>query len=316
MAVSSGVADGVLGGERPLRVMHATLAAALAAAITAAKGTPFRIADARPVAGGCIHRALALEGAGQRFFAKVNDASQADNLAAEADGLAALARAGMRVPGVVTHGVAGGDAYLVLEFLELRSGSGASYREMGRALARMHSSAVADAFGWPRDNFIGATPQRNTCSTSWVEFWDRERMAPQLELAAANRLSPRLGTLGARLRAALPQLLAGRSVQPSLLHGDLWSGNAAFLATGEPVLFDPAVYHGDPEADLAMTELFGGFPSEFYAGYRDIAPVDAGYAVRKILYNLYHVLNHANLFGGGYAAQAERMMEQLLRQTG
>ena len=120
---------------------------------------------------------------------------------------------------------------------------------------------------------------------------------------------------GERLAAALHQLLSGWAPAASLLHGDLWDGNAGFLADGTPVLFDPATYFGDRETDLAMTELFGGFPPIFYSAYTKVAPLDRGYAVRKALYNLYHVLNHANLFGGGYAAQAERMMERLLAEV-
>jgi fructosamine-3-kinase len=112
---------------------------------------------------------------------------------------------------------------------------------------------------------------------------------------------------------ALPQLLAGHNPQPALVHGDLWSGNAAVTQDGEPVILDPATYYGDREVDIAMTELFGRFPSSFYAAYNAAYPLDAGYAQRKTLYNLYHIINHFNLFGGGYGAQANRMIDQLLR---
>jgi fructosamine-3-kinase len=126
----------------------------------------------------------------------------------------------------------------------------------------------------------------------------------------------RLQPLGDALLAALPRLFAGYAPAAALVHGDLWSGNAAFLADGSPVVFDPAAYYGDREVDLAMTELFGGFPAAFHTAYREAAPLADGYEMRRTLYNLYHVLNHANLFGGGYAAQAERMMERLLAETG
>lgn len=291
--------------------MHPALRAALEAAIAAASGAKFRIERTTAAGGGCIHQALVLEGGGARYFAKLNDARLADAFAAEADGLAALAAAGIRTPGVVTHGATAGSAFLVLEHLALGRGSEAGYRALGRALARMHAHA-GERFGWHRDNYIGATPQRNRPSDAWAEFWRRERLAPQLALAAVRGFGGRLQRLGERLDAALPGLLAGHAPAPSLLHGDLWSGNAAFLADGTPIVFDPAVYHGDREADLAMTELFGGFPAAFYAAYREAAPLDAGYSLRRTLYNLYHVLNHANLFGGGYAAQAEGMMERLL----
>ena len=170
-------------------------------------------------------------------------------------------------------------------------------------------------YGWHRDNYIGATPQLNRRSASWADFWSKARLLPQLELARRKGLGKEPLRKGEQLAAALPQLLAGHSPAASLLHGDLWSGNAGFLADGAPLLFDPAVYCGDREADIAMTELFGGFPQAFYSAYREVAPLDRGYAVRKTLYNLYHVLNHANLFGGGYAAQAEGMIDRLLAEA-
>jgi fructosamine-3-kinase len=288
-------------------------ASILEAAISAATGAAFRIASSRSVSGGCIHASFAIEGDdGGRYFAKTNNATHGENLAAEADGLAALGAAGMRAPTVIVHGVADGLAFLVLEHLALRDGSTAEYRELGRRLARMHSTAIGTEFGWHRANFIGATPQRNTRSTDWIAFWERERLAPQLALAERHGFGGALQSLGDQVRATLPKLLDGHAPTASLLHGDLWGGNAAFLAAGEPVVFDPAVYYGDPEADLAMTELFGGFPRAFYEGYGEIAPIEAGYRKRRDLYNLYHVLNHANLFGGGYAAEAERMMARLL----
>ena len=288
------------------------LAEALAAAVSRATGTTFRIARAAPVGGGCIHQTLALEGPDDaRYFAKLNDAGFAPTLAAEADGLLALAGAGMRVPQPVAQGEAAGRAFLVLEFLALGEGSDAAHRELGRRLARQHASR-GPHFGWARDNYIGLTPQANTPCASWGEFWQTRRLAPQLALARAKGHDGRLQALGAQVMAAVPRLLAGHGTAPALLHGDLWSGNAAFLRNGTPVVFDPAVYYGDPEADLAMTELFGGFPESFYEGYREVRAIADGYRLRRVLYNLYHVLNHLNLFGEGYLPQAERMMARLL----
>jgi fructosamine-3-kinase len=182
---------------------------------------------------------------------------------------------------------------------------------LGRNLARMHR-VTGSRFGWHRDNTIGATPQVNTASEDWIAFWREQRLGFQLNLAAAKGHGGRLIANGMRLMERLPAFFPGGRPQPSLLHGDLWSGNAARTAEGEPVIFDPAVYYGDREADLAMTELFGGFPRPFYEAYAAEYPLDPGYAARKPLYNLYHVLNHLNLFGGGYGAQALRLMEQLL----
>ncbi len=287
------------------------LVAALETSISDAAGA-FRLERATPAAGGCIHRSYVLEGGGRKFFSKINQRSQSDSFAAESDGLEALAAAGVRVPAPLGRGETRKDAFLVLEYLELhRNGD---YSALGRALAAVHSVQRGD-YGWHRDNYIGATPQLNRRSSSWTDFWREARLMPQLELAGKNGLGKALSRKGEQLAAALPQLLAGHAPSASLLHGDLWSGNAGFLAQGAPVLFDPAVYSGDREADISMTELFGGFPQAFYSAYREVAPLDQDYAVRKILYNLYHVLNHANLFGGGYAAQAEQMIERLLAEV-
>ena len=294
--------------------MTPTLSAALEQAIAEAIGGPFRIERTRAVSGGCIHRAMVFEGSGTRCFAKLNDRTFDEAFAAEADGLQALSNAGIRVPTVITRGASDNAAFLVLEYLELGPGNEAAYPALGRRLADLHAHN-GGRFGWHRDNFIGTTPQRNRESDSWTEFWRRERLAPQLALAADNGFRGKLQRLGEALIEALPRMLAGHAPAAALVHGDLWGGNAAFLADGTPVVFDPAVYHGDREVDLAMTELFGGFPPAFYAAYREAAPLAEGYPLRRTLYNLYHVLNHANLFGGGYAAQAERMMERLLAET-
>jgi len=292
-------------------VVSPELIAAIEAAVSAVAGS-FRLERTASMPGGCIHRCYVLEGAGKRFFAKINCNSQSDNFAAETDGLEALAAAGARVPAPLCHGETGTEAFLVLEHLDLR-GKG-DYAALGRELARLHSSHGED-YGWHRNNYIGKTPQLNRRSHSWGEFWSQSRMAPQLELARENGLGGSLIRKGEQLAASLPKLLAGHAPAASLLHGDLWSGNTGFLADGTPVLFDPAVYLGDREADLAMTELFGGYPEVFYSAYGEAAPLDEGYSLRKTLYNLYHVLNHANLFGGGYAAQAERMMDRLLAES-
>jgi fructosamine-3-kinase len=290
------------------------LRAALEEVVTRATGERFAIKVAVPAAGGCIHASWVLDSGTTRVFAKVNDERFAASFEAEADGLAALGGAGLRVPRPLAHGAAEGQAFLVLEHLALGSGGDTGFRELGRSLARMHEQR-GNAFGWHRDNFIGPTPQSNARHASWLEFWQRERLAPQLAAAARNGHRGRVQWLGEQVTAAVPWLLAGHDPEPSLLHGDLWSGNAGFLTDGTPVVFDPAVYHGDAEADLAMTELFGGFPGTFYEGYREVRPVAGGYRLRRLLYNLYHVLNHLNLFGEGYRGQAERIMEQLVAAT-
>ena len=173
------------------------------------------------------------------------------------------------------------------------------------------SADTASCFGYAQDNFIGTTPQPNAWANDWVAFWREQRLGFQLRLAAQNGYGGRLQRLGEKLLDALPAFFAGYTPQPSLLHGDLWSGNHAFLADGTPALFDAAAYYGDRGCDIAMTELFGGYSADFYAAYRAAYPLDAGYTKRRDLYNLYHILNHANLFGGSYVHQAEQMMKKL-----
>ncbi|OOY41228.1 hypothetical protein BOV91_12580, partial [Solemya velum gill symbiont] len=162
---------------------------------------------------------------------------------------------------------------------------------------------TADAFGWNLDNTIGSTPQLNDWNKSWINFWREQRLGYQLQLAGHQGSLQRQGE---KLLESF-HLLIDHAPQPSLLHGDLWGGNIGYDDSGNPVIFDPALYFGDREADIAMTELFGGFGREFYAAYNAAWPLDAGYPIRKKLYNLYHILNHLNLFGSGYLGQAEGM---------
>ena len=232
-------------------------------------------------------------------------------LAAELDGLDALrATHAVRVPAVLGLDATG----LTLEWLDLRPLDTHAGAALGRALAALHRAPRGwdGGYGWRCDNYIGATPQPNAPSASWTTFFRQQRLAPQLARAARNGYDGALQANGARLLDALDTLLAGHDPPPALLHGDLWSGNAGALPDGTPVIFDPAVYVGDREADLAMTELFGGFPASFYAAYREAWPLDTGYALRRELYNLYHLLNHLNLFGSGYLDRCEGTISRLL----
>ncbi|HEX9179113.1 MAG TPA: fructosamine kinase family protein [Burkholderiales bacterium] len=286
----------------------------IAAGIGEATGSPFSIVRRSNLGGGCINDACLIEGGGRRYFVKLNRADKAEMFAAEADGLAEiLATKTLRVPAPVCHGADGSASWLVLEHLDL--GRRGDARELGRRLAALHR-VTGRSFGWKRDNTIGSTPQLNTPGHDWIAFWRDHRLGFQLRLAASNGLRGGLHSKGERLMGRLAAFFTGYAPLPSLLHGDLWGGNHGYTTGGEPVVFDPAVYYGDREADLAMTELFGGFGAGFYAAYIEAWPLDSGYAVRKQLYNLYHVLNHANLFGGGYGSQAEAMMERLLAEAG
>jgi protein-ribulosamine 3-kinase len=295
--------------------VNAKLASQIATSIHEVTHHTFEISNATPVGGGSINQAFRLEdGKGERYFLKVNDARHHPMFIAEAAGLDALAATDtLRVPRTITHGIAGDQGYLVLQYLEL--GSRGNARFLGEQLAALHR-CTADQFGFAGDNFIGTTLQPNARTNDWIGFWRQHRLGFQLTLAANNGYGGRLQSLGEKLMEVLPAFFAGYTPQPSLLHGDLWGGNHAFLPDGTPAIFDPAAYYGDRECDLAMTELFGGFPENFYAAYRAIWPLDPGYATRRDLYNLYHILNHANLFGGGYATQAEQMMQRLLDEHG
>jgi fructosamine-3-kinase len=233
---------------------------------------------------------------------------------AEAAGLAALRAVGaIRVPEVRFCGLEAGQARIVLERLELRGLGRASGIALGRALAQLHR-ATGPHYGWPTDNFVGASPQENTPDDVWPRFYAQRRLRPQLRRAAENGMERNLVAQGEKLAEKVAAFFVGGHPPASLLHGDLWSGNASALPDGTPVVFDPACYWGDREADLAMTELFGGFPESFYAAYREAWPLAEGFETRKTLYNLYHVLNHFNLFGASYLGQTRRMIEKLLAE--
>jgi fructosamine-3-kinase len=271
-------------------------------------------APPRSVGGGSINQTYRIESNQGPFFVKLNSAAGLEMFKAEAEGLDELRQAeSLRIPRPLSWGLAQHQSFLVMEYLDL-GGSG-SAAALGEGLAAMHR-VTADQFGWYRDNTIGSTLQNNRHCDSWETFWGEHRLGFQLQLAKSRGGGGRLYERGERLIGALPAVLDGREPEASLLHGDLWSGNYAFTRAGEPALFDPAVYYGDREADLAMTELFGGFSREFYAAYQHAWPLDPGYATRKKLYNLYHVLNHYNLFGGGYLSQAQGMIEGLLSEVG
>ncbi len=282
----------------------------IAKSISEATGEPFTPDNRRSVSGGCINQGSAVSDGQRTFFVKFNQASRLDMFEAEAVGLQQMADTQtIRVPRPICTGVADASAYIVLEWLDIGGSKTSVAEKMGRQLAQMHRKGTRDRFGFDCDNTIGSTPQPNPWTADWGEFFAQHRIQFQLDLARRNG-----GSFEGcdRLVDRIPELLAGYNPQPSLLHGDLWGGNASATRDGEPVLFDPAAYYGDREADIAMTELFGGFGSAFYRAYNDEWPLDAGYERRKPLYNLYHILNHFNIFGGGYASQAQRLIRQVL----
>lgn len=270
----------------------------------------------RKVGGGCISECWRYDTGKGPVFVKTGSAAAADAFAGEAAGLLALARAeAVRVPKVLAAGTCHEGAYLALEWLEFSSASKASEALLGEQLAWQHRQTQPQ-FGWERDNTIGATAQLNGLRAGWIEFLREQRLQPQLDLAERNGAPGSALERGRRLCELLDGFFASYQPVPSLLHGDLWGGNWGTDDDGLPVVFDPAVYYGDREADIAMTRLFGGFGHAFYTAYHSTWPLDQAAGTRTSLYNLYHVLNHYNLFGGGYLEQARGMIDTLLAELG
>jgi len=284
-------------------------------AITQATGTPFRAMRGVSIGGGSLAAASVLVGVdGRRFFTKRSRSEHRAMFEAEAAGLEELTRChALRIPRVVTIADGPEGCVLILEHLEL--GGPSNGASLGRAMAQLHA-LTTDVFGWKMDNFIGRTPQPNPRSCDWPDFYREHRLAHQRRLAESHGGKHSMLDAIGRLEQETRRFFDGYNPQPSLLHGDLWSGNWGFLAQGEPAVFDPAVYFGDREADIAMMELFGHPGSDFFAAYGEQSPLDPGYRIRRELYNLYHVLNHFNLFGGSYETQAERMARGLLAELG
>jgi len=280
--------------------------------IESATRQPFKLLKAQPLSGGDINTAYRLQAENVSFFVKLNTPERLAMFEAEAAGLQALAHTqAIRVPKFIVCGQTTDHAFLVLEYIDLHNLNSRSEQLLGQQLAQLHRHKQA-YFGWHRDNTIGSTIQINGHYHDWITFWQEQRLGHQLTLAAAKGYGGRLQTLGEKLRTNLKPLFSGYQPQPALVHGDLWGGNVAADEQGNPVIYDPACYFGDRETDLAMTELFGGFSPVFYQAYQAVYPLDPGYTRRKTLYNLYHILNHLNLFGPGYLHQAENMLDKLL----
>lgn len=283
----------------------------IAANISQATDEPFAAEHRRPVGGGSVNQAYAVSEGDRAYFVKLNDVTRLGMFEAEAIGLRQMLNSGtIRVPHPICWGEAEGHAYIALEWLDFGYGNHEGWTKMGQKLAAMHRATSDQGFGWVQDNTIGFIPQKNGWMADWVTFFRDRRMGYQFQVARK-----RGGHFPKKdeLMQAIPQLLSDHHPSPSLVHGDLWSGNAAVTKTDEPVIFDPATYFGDREVDLAMSELFGRFPQEFYSGYNETYALEDGYEQRKTLYNLYHIVNHFNQFGGSYESQANSMIDKLLR---
>ena len=280
-------------------------------AISESTGCVFHNRSSSSLGGGCINQASKITGEdGRQYFLKKNQASFLPFFQAEAQALSEISDTQtVRAPEVIAHGLENEQAFLVLEFIEEGRNSGEGQAKLGTQLAQLHRVSQP-FFGWSMDNCIGATPQPNPRSENWPAFYRDHRLAHQFDLAA-NKGRKFEGTQ--KLLESIDSFFTTYTPHPSLLHGDLWGGNAGYDRDGTPFLFDPASYYGDREADIAFTYMFGGFSSAFYDAYEREYPVDRGFRQRKTLYNLYHELNHFNLFGGGYGNSAQSSINKLLQ---
>ncbi|MDK2970839.1 MAG: hypothetical protein PWP23_594 [Candidatus Sumerlaeota bacterium] len=295
--------------------MNDAFARAIEDVVAAKTGERSPVARRQGVGGGCINNAETIALAdGRRFFLKSNPHPLPRLFECEAEGLEALATAGaLRVPRPIGTGGGGNGVppFLVLELIESGAPGPRFQEELGRGLAELHRTTRADRFGFPHDNYIGSTPQPNGWNEDWVAFWREHRLGFQLRLARRNGLSDAaMDKLGDRLMNRLDEYLAEPAEPPCLLHGDLWGGNVMADGGGAPVLIDPAAYYGRREADLAMTQLFGGFTAAFYHAYEETWPLAPGSDTRLAIYRLYHLLNHLNLFGAGYAGQCRTILKR------
>lgn len=272
-----------------------------------------RLGEVHAVGGGSINRAYRVESGAGSVFLKVNTRDGAAMFAAEAAGLEAIREArAVATPAVVALGETDDHAWLALEWIEFAPNPQPAAARLGRGLAAMHAH-TGEHFGWHRDNTIGSTPQPNTPTEQWIDFWRDHRLGYQLELAVRNGLPSESENRVTALLGGLDQYFDGYRPESSLLHGDLWGGNWGATQDGIPYIYDPAVYFGDREADLAMTRLFGGFGEKFHEAYRAAWPLAPGWKRRVALYNLYHILNHFNLFGAGYLGRIEDVLRELGR---
>ncbi|KAA5546913.1 fructosamine kinase family protein [Roseiconus nitratireducens] len=311
----------------------------IANALHSLLGVAVDVTATRPLGGGCISEVMVASIApgdasswqqlehvhhGQsktELLVKRHERAMASNFRCEADGLLALAEAGaIRIPKVYATGVVDDSAYLVTEFV--RSDSAASrsrtagqsvFATFGRQLADLHRATAGDRIGWTEDNFLGSAPQPNGGCQTWASFVAERRIGFQTRWATdQGLLDPALRSACDRIVEKMDALLAGGEDRTSLLHGDLWSGNYLFDADGNPVLIDPAVYHGSREAEWGMLRWMGGCPPEFEQAYLDQWPLPDGWRRRVLVYELYHQLNHLNLFGRSYASACRRTVGEIL----
>lgn len=283
--------------------------------IEASTHRPAKLALRESVGGGCINESqkFVLDD-GRTYFVKSNRPQLLNMFEQEMTGLQALERVGcLRVPQPITSGLTqeGQFAFLVLQWIEPGRERPGSSEAFGRNLARLHQQATAPQFGFSADNYIGSTVQRNGWQQDWCEFWRQSRLGDQFRLARENGYADaEFNRLADQVMDATESIVGEPDEPPTLIHGDLWSGNYLYDTQGQAVLIDPAAYYGRREAELAMTRLFGGFDSHFYQAYHEVWPLAPGAAERIDFYQLYHVLNHLNLFGGSYRSQCLALLKR------
>ena len=267
--------------------------------------------SASSVSGGSINQSLKLETSSGRFFLKWNNSVPDDFFEKEAAGLQLLREAdsGITIPEVISFSNPTKECpgFLLMEFIDGTNGSTGDSHRFGQELARLHNNH-SDSYGLSYSNYIGSLPQQNNFHDDWISFFINERIDPQMKLAADHQkigsdTMQKWENLAARLHDLLPEW------QPSLIHGDLWSGNYMFSRDGDAVLIDPAVYYGHPEMDLAFSKMFGGFSSAFYEGYQSVNKLEGNFSERVDIYNLYPLLVHVNLFGGHYIRSLDRILK-------
>lgn len=282
-----------------------------ASAIANALGLDERGLSVSSVCGGDIADSCVLRSPDCRVFVKTLPPTRAGLLSAEADGLAAIeATETVRVPRVLGRGSLDNLPWLALEYLDLDRRGERADAALGRGLAELHRNS-SDQYGWHCNNYIGATPQPNHHSGEWSEFFLQQRLGFQFDRLDRSDCGGGWSDLKHRVEAAWQRRFSGHNPEPALIHGDLWCGNAAAVDRTEPVIFDPAVHFADRECDLAMTHLFGGFSPAFYQAYEQAWPLPEGHEERRPFYKLYHLLNHANLFGGPYHDSVRRLVDHL-----
>ena len=287
---------------------------AIANDISKAINQDFVISQTESLTGGDINSAFCITNGHVKFFVKINQKQYLESFIAESISLSHIAKCNQLIfPKVITYGCTINNSYLVLEFLEMHTNStkvpDPHWFTFGQRLANLHNTNQQAEFGWPDDNYIGLTIQPNAWQHNWSVFFAEQRIGYQLQLLKDKGIE--FGDIET-ITQQCQQTLAHHRPTPSLVHGDLWRGNVAFV-NGKPCVYDPACYYADAEVDIAMSELFGGFPDSFYQGYHTVNPQKKGYNRRKLIYNGYHILNHANLFAGTYIDQAWSFINDLAK---